>query len=128
MDPVEQSTLVAELSAARREIIRHGAALGDDWNLAARLRRSVSNNRLAWISGATVLGLLLSRLVPSRRKIVVVPPSPGLNQKKTTWTGAILLGVLKLGFTFVKPALTAWAQQRFSSPTNDEPSRHRPSP
>lgn len=115
-DPTDKKELSAELAAARSRMTGYVGALRHDLDFGARLKRGVARNPVAWYAGAAVIGLLISRIPPARRK-VVVKASVFKKNDNTEKAGkaAVLLAALKFGLDFAKPALVAWARQRFFS-------------
>jgi len=114
-DSSDRKTLGAELDAARGAITGHAAAVRRDWNLSARLKTSVTNNRLAWVAGAAVVGLLLSKIPPLRRKVVVEVPHFAIGKVEKRGKRGLLASVLKVGLALAKPALGLWAKERWFS-------------
>ena len=114
-DSTDKEKLASELAAARGRMSGYIAALRHDLDLGARLKSGVAKNPAAWFAGAAVIGLLLSRIPPTRRKVVVKGPMFRGKQTEKAGKAAVLLTVLKFGLDFAKPALTAWVKQRFFS-------------
>lgn len=114
-DSADQKRLTVELAAARGRMTGYVEALRHDLDFGARLKSGVAGNRIAWFAGAVVIGLLLSRIPPTRRKVVVKGPAFRSNQREKAGKAAMLLTVLKFGLDFAKPALVAWTKQRFFS-------------
>lgn len=105
-NPPDRKDLIAELAAT---------ALRHDLDFGAKLKRSFRANAVAWFGGAAVLGLLLSKLPPARRKVVI--HGPALRSEPTAKAGkaAFALTALKFAFDFVKPALLRWVNARYLS-------------
>ncbi|MEO7318691.1 MAG: hypothetical protein ABIZ56_06860 [Chthoniobacteraceae bacterium] len=116
-NPTDKKTLIAELAAARGELRGYTTALRHDLDFGARLKRSVRSHPAVWFGGAAVLGLLLSRISPGRRKAAV--PSSILRSPKTAQAGkaAFALTALKFAFDFARPALLRWIKERYMSPS-----------
>ena len=81
-DP-DKAELLAELAAARANIAATGTALHaasdsirHKFDIPARAKASFENHRSAWLSGAAIFGLLLSKL-PARKKTVFVEQATG---------------------------------------------------
>ncbi len=113
-DPRKQ-TLTADLAAARARLTGYATALRHDLHVSRRLKSGVSGNPIAWFGGATVVGLLLSKLPPARRKVVVKGPAIRNDSAEKAGKAAFLLTALKFAFDFAKPTLIAWAKQRMFS-------------
>lgn len=70
-DPRLKTELVADLDRARAGLARNCEALRRDLDVGTRLRASFHHNKAAYIGGAGVMGLLLSKLPARRKKIYV---------------------------------------------------------
>ncbi len=108
--PPDRKELIAELAAARAALTAYATAVRHDLDLGARLKRSFQTNRTAWLGGAAVLGLLLSKVPSTRRKVVIHAPSAEAG--KAGKAGLLLLA-LKFGLNFAKPALLVWVKDRW---------------
>ena len=113
----DKAQLIAELAAARERLARTGRALRDagellrqKLNVPARAMESFEKHRPAWLGGATLLGLLLSKL-PSRKKTVFVERSTGQTLGMAGKLGA-LWGAAKFAAGIAKPFLGEIAGQR----------------
>lgn len=113
-DSLHQKELVAELAASRSQISGYVSALRHDLDVGSRIRRGVSHNPAAWFGGAAVIGLLLSRVVAGRRKVVVKGPSFHRKEAQSSGRAALFLSALQIGMDFAKPALVSWVKSRFS--------------
>jgi hypothetical protein len=100
--------LMAELQAARRRMTVNFRALRKDLDIPARAKHAFVRQPLAWIGGASFAGLIVSRFAFRRNKTVVVRKGSEPMIEKAEKAG-VLLGILKLVFDLVRPALTAWA-------------------
>ena len=114
-ETTDKQTLAAELASARGRMTGYAAAIRRDLDVGARLKTSVARNSAAWYAGAAVLGLLLSKIPPMRRKLVVETPVFLPSQTRKAGKIAVLLGILKFAADFVKPALLFWSKRRFLS-------------
>ena len=110
-----KQTLTSELASARGRMTGYAAAIRRDLDVGARLKISVTRNSPAWYAGAAVLGLLLSKIPPMHRKVVVGTPAFFPSQTRKAGKLAMLLGVLKFAADFAKPALLFWSKRRFLS-------------
>ncbi len=113
----EKAELIAELAAARERLAKTGRALQDAGELlrqkldvSARAKESFEKHRPAWLGGATLLGLLLSKL-PSRKKTVFVERSTGQSLGMAGKLGA-LWSAAKFAAGIAKPFLGEIAGQR----------------
>ena len=113
--PPDRKALIAELAASRAALTGYTTALRDDVALGAKIKRSFHANRTAWLGGAAVLGLLLSRLPGSRRKVAIHAPAAEAGK------AAFALTALKFGLDFAKPALLRWFKDRWLSRSGARP-------
>lgn len=105
----DHKALIAELAASRDAITAYTTAIRHELDFGAKVNRSFRGNQTAWLGGAALLGLLLSKLLPSRRK--VVSPTPVADVGKA----AFALTALKFALNFAKPALFGWVKDRWQS-------------
>ena len=124
-DTIHQKELTAELAAARSQMSGYVTALRQDLNVGARVKRGVAQNPAVWFGGAVVLGLLLSRISPGSRKVVVKSPAVHKKGAQDAGRAAFVLGALKFGLDFAKPALVAWVKSRLFKATPPKYSHHR---
>lgn len=104
--------LRAELAAARSQFIGNWAAFKEDVNIPKRFRESVRERKLFWMSAATVIGFVLSRL-PARKKEVLVDAKSRKKLKNRKKAG-LLMTLVKLGFGVLKPTITAYATKKLA--------------
>lgn len=110
-DSTDKTKLTAELAAARGRMAGYVAALRHDFDFGAKLKVGVAKNPAAWFAGAAVVGLLLSKIPPSPRKVVVKGPALRGSQAEQGGKAALLLTLLKFSLDFAKPALIAWTKK-----------------
>lgn len=103
--PAYRKKLSRDLESSREAMTAYVTALRHDLNFVARLKRSVGQNPLAWYAGAAVLGLLLSKIPPFRRKVVVQGPKLHSDAPKEAGSAALIVTVLKFALDLAKPAL-----------------------
>ena len=108
MNAEEKAALIAELEAARAKIAGTGAALksaGESvrrtFDFPTRAKESFEEHRPAWLGGAALVGLLLSKL-PARQKTVFVETATGAAVAGKLGT---LWGVVKFAGGLAKPFL-----------------------
>jgi len=106
-DQSRKQSLTAELDTARARLGGYVAALRHDVNVGARLKSGVARNPVAWFGAAAILGLLLSKIPPLRRKVVVKGPALRNDQVERAGKAAVALTALKFALSFAKPAFTA---------------------
>lgn len=99
-----------EIAASRTALRRDFRGLRDELDFAAKARRSVVQNPVAWLGGAALFGYLLSgrkkSKVRGRGKIPAGEPV-----KKLTVLGG-LLAAARLLFPLARPALTSFATRK----------------
>ncbi len=105
---------MAELEAARRRMTVNFRALRKDLDIPARAKHAFVRQPLAWIGGASFAGLIVSRFAFRRNKTVVVRKGGEPLVEKAEKAG-VLLGILKLVFDLVRPALTTWATRMLTA-------------
>ena len=114
-NPPDRKALIAELAASRAALAGFATALREDVAVGAKLQRSFHANRTVLISGAAVLGLLLSRLPGRRTKVVIQSPAAQAGK------AGLVLSALKFGLNFAKPALVGWITDRWLSRSGPRP-------
>lgn len=72
----DKSALLAELAAARVRLSATGEGLRRQLDVASRAKESFREHRPAWLGGAALLGLVLSKL-PARKKTVLIERATG---------------------------------------------------
>ena len=102
--PCKQS-LTTELETARSHLADYVMALRHDLNVGERLKSGFARNRVAWFGAAGVIGLLLSKLLSSRRKVIVKGPATWSYQAEKAGKAAFALTALKFGLAIAKPAI-----------------------
>jgi hypothetical protein len=105
--------LRAEIAAARTQFSENWVALKEDANIPKRVRESVRERKFVWISAATVIGFILSRL-PARKKEVLVDAKSRKKIKTRKKKAGFLMILLKLAFGVLKPTITAYATKKLA--------------
>lgn len=103
----EKRAVLAELTAARKRLSATGENLRRTLDVPARTRESFTRHRPAWIGGAALVGLVLSKL-PARSKTVFVEkvsgkPLAAVGKLGTAWA------VAKFAFDIAKPLVETLA-------------------
>lgn len=105
-----KAALIAELEVSRGEL--RGALRGCEsaLNPANLLRRSVKDHSALWLSGATVLGVVFSRILAGSGRSHAPPPSssPSAAGAKGWIPDMRPWSLLKLALDFVRPTLVEW--------------------
>jgi hypothetical protein len=111
--PVDREKLKIELGSSREGMTAYVAALRHDLDFGSKLKRGVRDNPLAWYTAAGVLGLLLSKIPPIQRKVIVKGPKLRAGASEEAGKAAITVTILKFALDFAKPALLRWFKARF---------------
>ena len=104
--PAEQDkrAIVAELAAARTRLSATGEALRRSLDVPARAKESFKRHRPTWLSGAAIVGFVLSKL-PSRKKTVFVERATGKVVSAAGKLGA-LFSAAKFAISFARPLIS----------------------
>ena len=97
--------LAADLDRARARLARNADALLRDLDVPAHLKHSFHENKAAYIGGATVFGLLLSKL-PARKKKIYVERK-GSGSVKEVEKAGLWLVLLQFLFKTFRPMITS---------------------
>jgi hypothetical protein len=97
--------LAAELERARAALGRGVDAMRHDLDVGTRFKASFHEHKGAYIGGATLFGLILSKL-PSRKKKVFVEKKSKERIKEAEKAGIWMI-LLELLFKTFRPALTS---------------------
>lgn len=106
-----KAELTAELARARRRLGENLGALRRDLDFPTRAKSAVLRHPAAWVGGATLFGVLLSKL-PARKKKTVIRHEGAEAKIVSAGKTGLLLGALKIAFDLSRPALAKWASQR----------------
>jgi len=104
-EPDVKIELAADLDRARARLARNFGALRRDLDVPTHLKHSFHDNKAAYIGGATLFGLLLSKL-PTRRKKIYVERKSKAAVKEVEKAG-IWLMLLQVLFKALRPMLTS---------------------
>lgn len=98
------------MDRARARLARNFDALRHDLDVGAHLKQSFHQNKAAYIGGATVFGLLLSKLPTRKKKIYVDRKSKdGIKQAEAAGVWLILLQFV---FKTLRPLLTSFVTKQ----------------
>lgn len=100
--------IVAELAAARARLSATGEALRHALDMPARARESFKRHRPTWLTGATIVGFVLSK-IPARNKTLIVERVTGTVLGASGKWGA-LLSTAKLAANFASPVISGLAE------------------
>jgi len=107
-----KSELIAELARSRETISASVRGAGRGLDVAQRTRAAFAQHRVAWLSGAGLLGFVLAKLPGRTKKVVVGRKGAAAQTGETAVKAGLLITVLKLVFDLARPALTKWLTQR----------------
>lgn len=110
---MDQQKLKTDLASSREAMTANVTALRHDLDFGAKLKRGVRSNPLVWYAGAGLLGLLLAKIPPFHRKVVVKGPKRRSEAPEEAGKMAMALTVLKFALDFAKPALLRWFKERY---------------
>ncbi len=114
-----KATLIAELEVSRSEIRNAFRSCEYQLDLAARVRQSVRDNPVTWLSGAALGGWLLSKILALRlghpAQSVVQSSVNGNSSTSPTQQAGLFSKLFKVGFELAKPALLEWITSRVTS-------------
>ena len=96
--------LAADLERARARLAGNFDALRHDLSVGTHLKHSFHQHKAAYIGGATLFGVLLSKL-PSRKKKIYLDRKPKSGIKEAEKAGLWLI-LLEFVFKVMRPLLT----------------------
>src|SRR5438067_11699087 len=102
--------LAAELDRARAKLARNFDAFRRDIDVPAQLKKSIRENKGAWLGAAAAIGLLLAK-IPARKKKIYVDRHTNERVKKIEKAG-LALAVGKMLFSAARPFLTSFATKK----------------
>lgn len=116
MTPKEE--ILAEIARSRASITRDAAAVRNSLDFAAKIKSSVRSRPFSWLGGATAVGYILAG--PKIRTKTLTKDAQGKitvpgEIKKTRGFFGLLSGLIKLAFSLLRPALSAYAVRRFGA-------------
>jgi len=104
-EPESKIALAANLDRARARLGQNLEALRHDLDVKTHLKHSFEHNKIAYVGGASIFGLILSKL-PARRKKVYVERKTNERVKNVEKAG-IWLVILQFLFNTFRPMLTS---------------------
>jgi hypothetical protein len=126
-DPTKKQSLILQLQEARGQLAGNLSGLKQDVSVGRRFRRSVRENPVVWYAGAALLGLLLAKIPPMGRKVIVPQPIFAAKPQKAG-KAAMLLGALKIALDLGRPFITKWLKERAMHRPEQPPRDSRPRP
>ena len=106
----DKAVILAELAAARVRLSETGGGLRRQLDVPTRAKESFREHRPAWLGGAALIGLVLSK-IPARKKTVLIERATG---KAIGAIGAagklgVVWSVAKFAFNFARPLISEFA-------------------
>lgn len=105
-EPQTVAELSASIERARARLARNADALRHDLDVASHVKESFHRHKAAYIGGASVFGLLLSKLPARKKKVYIEAKGSGKGIKEAEKAGLWLI-VLQFLFKTFRPALTS---------------------
>lgn len=105
-----KAALIAQLETARARLAVHSQGAQAHLHPGVKMRETFERQRVAWLGGAALLGLIITRL--PRTKKVVVRRKGGREELAKAGKAGIAVGALKMAIDLAKPLLIAWATKR----------------
>ena len=101
-----KTRLIGELDRARGGLSRDWSRLREAADVPAHLRQTFVHHKAAWLGGAALVGWVISRLPARKKKVKVLVDAKGHTVKRIA-EGGLLLGLGKIAFSAIRPAVTA---------------------
>lgn len=123
-----KASLIAEIEVSRGEMRQALQQCEESLDFAGLMSRSVRTNPMGWLFGAAMVGLSLSQILwrPQRASVKGQTGFPEKGREAgskdtvrreddRSAVKRLVIGFCRLGFDLLKPALTEWTIERFSS-------------
>jgi len=117
-----KSQLINELERSRLGVAQGWRGARKGASLTGGLKRAVERRKLAWLTGAAIGGLVLTRLL-FRKVAAMHQVHAGINQSQRA---GILLSILGLLVTLFRPAVTNYLSRKIADYTSGD--GHIPAP
>jgi hypothetical protein len=97
-----------KIAHSRELVVRDLGGMRYELNFPLKFRKAFQRNTAVWIGAAVAAGLLLALLRARTKKIYVSPAGKKVRRpNKNLLESGVLLGLLKLGMTFVQPMVVS---------------------
>lgn len=123
-----KKSLINELAVARAQAGVNRMGLRQDMAVGRKLKNQLRANPVPWFTGAAVLGLLLSKLPPLRRKVVIEEPSRRKPKPEQMGKAGLAVAALNFVLQLAKPTLLKLLRERFTSSFQAHPRATRSAP
>jgi len=98
-----------KIARSRELMVRDLGGLGYELNFPLKFRKAFQRNTVAWVGAALAVGLLMALMRARTKKIYVgVAGKKVRPAKKGLLESGALLGLVKLGMTFVQPMVVSY--------------------
>ena len=109
-----KAQLVQELELSRAGLAVSLGGVRQDLNLSAHLKKAIARRKFAWLAGAVVGGLILTRFIFRKKKPVHGEAEARIGQLNQSGRAGAWLSVLGLMVSLLKPAVTNFLSQRLA--------------
>ena len=105
-----------EAAHSRDRLGRDLGGLRYELDFPLKFRKSFQRQTVIWIGAAIVIGVLIVTLPPRTRKVEIRPKTKdrGEKQKEGILGAGLILGVVKLLATALRPTITAFVAKKMS--------------
>ncbi len=113
-----KDAILEELRLSRMAIARDTHSLAEEFNISAKLQRSVKSHPLAWLSGAAAIGYIFAGPKTKTVTKVIAPKSESHSkskdapQKESSHLLKNAFGLFKILLPLIRPAISAYAARR----------------
>lgn len=114
------SELIAAADASRLALTSQCANLRAAFDFGAKFENAVRSNPAVWLSAASIVGWIISRLPARKKKIFVTVPdaSKGAVKPSKAPTKGLILAAAGLAFQLLRPALQRFVTEQITDWTD----------
>lgn len=115
-----KAELIAEINRARSRATAHRRALADDLQVGEKFKENIARHRTGWLGGAILTGLLISKVPPRTKQVVVDRRGKAASGEPLAKAGkfGFFMAIIRLLVDVTKPILLAWATKRLGQAVN----------
>lgn len=112
--------LIAAADASRLALTSQSANLRAAFDFGGKFENAVRSNPAVWLSGASIVGWIISRLPARKKKIFVTVPdaSKGAVKPSKAPTKGLILAASGLAFQLLRPALQRFVTEQITDWTD----------
>jgi hypothetical protein len=103
--------LSAKIAASRERVECNLRGLDYELDFKAKLHRSYLHYTTYWVSGAAVVGVLMT-LLPTREKKIYMSPERNRKTKNKLAESGFALGALNIAVNLIRPAMAEFVKNR----------------